>query len=534
MAGYRLLIVDDEKVERNALDFIVQRSGLPVGEIRQAQNGRDALAEADSAVPDIVFMDIKMPGMSGIEAARELKHRHPGTRIVFLTAFTSFDYAREALRIGADDFLVKPATRDQVEEVLSRVMERIAAEERRRRERESERHRLALLTDYLEGELVTSFLIGEVDEEQVQEYLSMMEIRFSSGIAVILRFDFEGPAEDPETRSRRDSLVLLGRKILEDELMGTRFLLNTIRESLFLIMIPAEGTPPAELAGASGLILVRARERIERELRIGVRIGIGEPFEELLRISVSFSQARTALSLTAPDRRTVAYREASGNGNPNANRTGGPDSRTGTGALAAAVRRGDRQEALRMGEEILDVLIQESGSFEELKKRTADLAESIRAHVPEGRDGAPAAPVPARELSDAAGIGDIRLNLRCFLIDLARTRAGRAASAGPIEQACGFLEAHFQEDSSLEDLASHYGLSMFYFSKLFKLRTGLTFIDYLSRLRIRKAKELLRDPGNSIKEVSANVGYHDPNYFARVFRRITGSSPSEFRDRIVL
>jgi two-component system response regulator YesN len=82
---------------------------------------------------------------------------------------------------------------------------------------------------------------------------------------------------------------------------------------------------------------------------------------------------------------------------------------------------------------------------------------------------------------------------------------------------------------TLEEVAEHVGLSPYYFSKLFKDRFGVTFIDYLTEVRIERAKEEMRDPNKSLKEVCFLVGYNDPNYFSRVFKKQTGLSPTEYR-----
>jgi len=95
-----------------------------------------------------------------------------------------------------------------------------------------------------------------------------------------------------------------------------------------------------------------------------------------------------------------------------------------------------------------------------------------------------------------------------------------------------FVRDHCHEDLSLETIARQVGLSPHYVSKIFKERTGVNYIDYLTECRVEKAKELMRDPSLSLKEIAIDVGYRDPNYFSKVFRKVCGLSPSEYRDRI--
>ena len=93
-----------------------------------------------------------------------------------------------------------------------------------------------------------------------------------------------------------------------------------------------------------------------------------------------------------------------------------------------------------------------------------------------------------------------------------------------------YIQENYDQDISLDDVSRHLNLSPYYFSKLFKSETGTTFVEYLTNLRIDRAKELLRDESLSIKEVCASVGYSDPNYFSRAFKKNLGVTPTVYRE----
>lgn len=101
-----------------------------------------------------------------------------------------------------------------------------------------------------------------------------------------------------------------------------------------------------------------------------------------------------------------------------------------------------------------------------------------------------------------------------------------------LREAEEYIDHHFQEPITLEDTAAQFDLSPYYFSKLFKETNGVTFIAYLTEVRIHRAKELLESTRLSQKEICFEVGYHDPNYFSRVFKKNTAYSPSEYRAAI--
>lgn len=124
----RLLIADDEKLEREALAEMVARRFEHEVVLELAENGRKA---ADTAVlwgADLILMDIEMPGMSGLDAARAVLAQRPGCRVIFVTAYSLFQYAHEAVHLGACDYLLKPVDPDELEASIRRAMRQIEAE----------------------------------------------------------------------------------------------------------------------------------------------------------------------------------------------------------------------------------------------------------------------------------------------------------------------------------------------------------------------------------------------------------------------
>ena len=99
-----------------------------------------------------------------------------------------------------------------------------------------------------------------------------------------------------------------------------------------------------------------------------------------------------------------------------------------------------------------------------------------------------------------------------------------------VDKAKEYIDANYSKDLSLDDLSRKFDISPYYFSKLFKNKTGVNFIDYLTNIRIERAKELLADSDVSIKEICSEVGYADPNYFSRIFKKVTGVTPTEYKE----
>jgi len=115
---YTLLIVDDEAIEREAIQYIIKQAGLKFKVVEEAVNGIQAVAKATAFMPEIIIMDIKMPGKDGLEAAKEIRKFNHHCKIIFLTAFNEFEYARKAIKVKAEDFIIKPVYNETLIEVL--------------------------------------------------------------------------------------------------------------------------------------------------------------------------------------------------------------------------------------------------------------------------------------------------------------------------------------------------------------------------------------------------------------------------------
>lgn len=417
----RILIADDEELERRALRRIL--SGLEGWEVEleEAANGRQAVEVALRRPIDLAFLDVRMPGMDGLAAAHELRTIQPGIRIVFITAFDSFDYAREALRLGVDEYLVKPAESESVRATARRALELLRDERE-----EDERLKRA----------------GS-DSEQA---LSLLEAELRAALS-----------RDAVDGSRLDSF--LGLKGLGDG------------ERLSVVIRP--GGAVRREAAARGAVVRRLAELAERLLR-----GAG------WYVLAGNDEAEARLAAASPKDAAIAKSEQ----------------------VRAVLDRIVAEALAQLG---VRVCLGASPSF------PADGPELFTA------------------AQDAASLARLDRPVAFLVPDRSEVEAGSECGercGGPlVERAVALLRSRLGEDLSLADVAAAVSCSPFHLSRLFRLHAGDTFVHVFTRLRVETAKSLLRSGQYSVKEVGAMVGFSDQAYFARVFRRLEGISPSEFR-----
>lgn len=169
--------------------------------IEEASNGQEAISVAAVFEPDIIMMDIKMPGLDGIESSKIIKKIKEETKIIFLTAFDEFEHAKEGIKLGIEDFVVKPATNERIIEVLRNAIEALNKEKQLRESQEQIEDKLKQVSKYLEAEFLSSVITGDLNETQLKEYIDFMSIRGECGFGMIVMLHYD-ESQNPSNLQR--------------------------------------------------------------------------------------------------------------------------------------------------------------------------------------------------------------------------------------------------------------------------------------------------------------------------------------------
>lgn len=316
----RMLIADDEQLERRALHSILSSLDGHELELLEASNGRQAVLLAEAAPVDLAFLDIRMPGMDGLKAASELRKLCPDIHIVFVTAFDHFDYAREAIRLGVDEYLVKPASAEEILRTAARVMERI--EERRlrsdagRRSTKDSGHALALLEEELRIDLGKA----DMDCRRLSSFFGLKGLDDSGLLALIARLV---PAAHSDTAGISPALMKI--KTLGERRFAVAGWQSLI-EAGAVEVYGAAAIPHDEALTENGVYdsLRRALEQLAEDAlaSLGCRLLLGACYVSTADGVAPFVAARDALALARSDRPLVLLAPADA-GEASMNRHGG-------------------------------------------------------------------------------------------------------------------------------------------------------------------------------------------------------------------
>lgn len=455
---YRLLIADDEALEREGLEWIIRRAMPDTFQMIFAENGRRALELAEEHRPHIIFMDIHMPGIQGLDALRQIRDRMPDTKLVLVTAYDYFAYAQEAVAIGVKEYIVKPASREQITSLLQRLVLELDNEKQSRNERLQLMDRLSELEPIMENELALMFMVDQIIGAEAEQLAEWIHFPLDGGFAVVAAWS-ELPPEQKDRRALFEEVRAFAKSL-------GNCLVSSIIDRHMALFFPTPRQGAASTVNASTVgerLAAWTADRLGQPASVGV--GLQHLGVEGLRRSYVEAVFASSCCSIGGGLCLFAELQRSGLGRPE-----------GSAAALAAT----------------------SGSMSGAADSTGALADdATNAYV---------------------------------LSALRRSREMREhQTISALDRARRYIESRFTEELSLEEVADHVHLNSFYLSKVFKQYVGETFIDYLTSLRIRRAKQLIEEDALSLKEICFEVGYKDPNYFSRVFKKVTGVTPSDYR-----
>lgn len=532
---YKILLADDEQIVLDALQYMITKS-FPEGcELETASSGKEAVRKAESFVPDLVFMDIQMPGLNGIEAVAEIRKNNPETVFIMLTAYDKFDYAKNALNLGVFEYLLKPINRAKITEVLEKAFDKIDSEKAHKNSDREMSEKLQNVIPVLEnGFIYTIVFYEDHHKDEAFEYKSLLNIRENGGYIMSIELD------DAEDRGDSDNTMGLSAKSVKSVNFYPR--LKEIIQScckcvvgpmmLNKVVVFVPQSPAAEYVLRVSAIGVAEQiyNYLKEEIDADIRIGIGSFQPSVDKLCQSYDEALKALHY-AP-LKIVHYKDL-------------PEEQVVKDDYPMALeksflekcKKGDRQSCDDFTA-IFDWLVQVHGENPfEVKTKLLELV--FMAERTAYSNGAMEYGFSDRKgyLETMVAMGSYP-EVHTWCIDKIRTAIFAIANnkenkAGHITMSAKtFIDNNYHRDITLEDVSQAVNLSPYYFSKLFKAETGENFIDYLTRVRITKAKQLLHNRELSIKEICYTIGYSDPNYFSRNFKKIVGVTPTEFRESL--
>ncbi|MCF6092893.1 response regulator [Microaerobacter geothermalis] len=519
----RLFVADDEQIVTDSLRFIVESSfSGQVELVGSAKSGREAIEKVELLKPDLVFMDIQMPGINGIEAISKIKSRHPDIIFVIISAYEHFNYAKEAVNLGVMEYILKPMDKQGIIEVI-RNAQKLVEMNRENMFRELElREKLNQMIPFIESEFIYTYLFNTGLANDLTFYEELFAMKLNYGFVLICHIL-------PEKEDVRYSLdkhkfyqdFRTNIKNLCKCLVGSP-MLNTI-----IVYIPVSEQEDAyEIKNYSLRLAQEIIGETAKRSDLSFKIGIGRAYP-ITGLSKSTEEAERVINvsgmeeiihfedlITVPGKTEVypSYLERE---------------------LIDRLLGGNLIGAIASFQNIYDwIFLNCQEGMQEAGDRLSEVVIAVEKTLSYYFNHRITGQAPQITGSDLIEEGELRNRFIHWVKKLSQQINDLRVHKfdGLITRVIEFINRNYDQNITLNDAAKEINMSYHYFSKFFKERTGQNFTDYLTVTRINKAKEFLADKTLSIKEISFKVGYNDPNYFCKIFKRITGMTPSEFRN----
>lgn len=529
---YTLLIADDEQLERQALRFIIEKKCPDVRVIGETGDGNSAVSIAVREKPDIVLMDIRMPELNGLEAARAIRTMLPHTAIIILTAFDEFSYAKEALSSGAVEYLLKPLHPNDLLQTLEAVVAKVGERKRREQEEAELRKNVEQAMPFIKHSFIQDLLSGKIsDLSNFRDRAGFLGIKAESGVILVANIDnFKQITRSASELERQ----IVKQRVYQQtcEIVGEEMLVVPFGGDEIVILIGYEETiNQAKVEVHVREIARKIRDGIT-QLGISLTIGIGRYYDDPLQFHKSYLEASSAeqQKIYIGDNQIIHIDDL-----PHLSEVAFRYPFNYERNLLDKVRCGERQQAKEILRQLLHEIFTAKASIEMVKACVLELLIVLsRAAVEGGANLEKLTLLNFNCINQLTGCVD-REEVRCWIFDaldqfMDNMLENRTSmNVRLINKACAYITENFHKSISLEEVAQTVHLSPYYFSRIFKAEQGCNFVDFLTKVRIDKAKQLLQNPEQTVVRVASEAGYQDASYFCRVFRQEVGVTPNQYR-----
>ena len=529
MSLYRILLADDEEEIRTGIKCKIDWAGNGFELVGTAENGQEALEMAENLHPDVVMTDIKMPFMDGLTLGKRLLELMPATKLVLFSGFDDFEYAQTAIQINAAEYILKPINSVELTAVLQKLKAKLDGEFAEKRDIERLRKHYKNSLPLLREQFFTQILDGRISHERIQQQAALYDIDLSGNFWTVALVHYDNVERESTPIHESELIPLCLKQLIDESLHNCNFKSLIYNDYVAVIASFKEHSQILTFIDSMNQVCKLAR----RFLVLTLTVGIGVPCSSLNDLHISTAGAQTAL-----DYRVLMGRGKAiyiGDVEPNPTGLLQLDDQSERN-LISAIKLNTPDEIRRAADRFIGQFKTARFSLGHyqlyLMEMMAELLRVIRAYQ-----------INPSEVFGTDFDGNFHLTRfespeelyewfseTCLKISMLIRRERTNSTRAMADKAKQFIvENYHNPDISVEMLCDHLHVSPAYFSTLFKKETGLSFVTYLTDVRMEEAIKLLSTTEDKTYEIAQKIGYLEPNYFSYVFKKKFGLSPTKYR-----
>ena len=535
----RVFLVEDESIIRETLRDTVPWTQYGYTFAGEAGDGEMALLLIRQVKPDVLVTDIRMPFMDGLALSELVRQEFPDMKIIIISGYDDFEYARQAISIGVDQYLLKPITKKALLDVLKELKEKIEGERASRNylaqfHREAEEYE-----QYTRRVFFERVVAGQLSVQEIYESAAKLDIDLRAQCYTIAFFSVL-PEPSGTAEAYSEPGARLRDALLEHFLKYPEYVLLRWNLTTYAVLLKGETARMEEL---SRRCVNTVREQYAAYApEQSWYVAVGRPTQRLSTLPACFEEVSRLWAyrhilpqqhvLTAD---SVSFLTGTGSGNSQLDQLDA--SKVDPAILTGVMQNASAREIPSVADEYIHSVEEALGS----KPFCQYLMLSVRFTAARFTAALGVGPKEAFEpltCLDLVGrnvtAADLKGYLSAILLRMVELRDQTSSSQCRqlLKQAVAYIDGHFTEESlSLNQVAREVNISANYLSAVFSQEIGATFTEYVTGKRMDRAKELLRATDKRSGEVAAAVGYKDPHYFSFLFKKTQGCTPRDYRGK---
>ena len=540
----KIFLAEDEVVVRETIKRMIPWEELGFELVGEAADGEMALPLLIRQQPDLLITDIKMPFMDGLTLARLAKKEIPGLKVVILSGYDDFNYAKQAIGIGVEDYLLKPITKNALIERLSEIRSRYEHEKTQKEYYEKFQREMQAYEKNSSRDFFEALVGGSMDMMEVYKRAEKLGLDIVAEAYNVLIFTMNCDEDFSGQRDEYSSWEAESLELLENFFAGHSSAM-LFRSNIF----------------SYGVLLKGQRETIEENTRACVDeirkilsrqngrrewfLAVGQSVERLSQIQKSYHTASRAFSQRyLYDENILYYDEMETMEHPGGQAETEDNAylqKVDVNALNPAILQKFLSNGLQeetenfvkdyfyaIGQEPMESLVFRNYVILNVRFSVISFIKGLGCDTNEmeSADTEEVLAESGKSMESAIAYAENVISRAITLRDQNSGNKNRSI----LKTAVDFIDSHYmEEDISLNTVANVANVSANHFSALFSQNMGQTFIEYLTTLRMNKAKELLRCTGMRSSEIAGEIGYKDAHYFSYLFKKTQGMTPSDYR-----
>ena len=518
-----ILVVDDEKYIRKGLAATIKEAGAQFAICGEAGNGKEALFLIETLSPDVVITDIKMPKMDGVELVAKLNTDYPGIRKIILSGFDEFEYVRKSMKNGAVDYLLKPVDEERLKELLVKIEDDILTDRKKEKEEQNTQTKIKqnlsvikekILTDYIDGKTLQQ----DEDIESRAEYLKLPKDKPCHYIIIVSidNYSFMRLQMPDEAVRKLEIVKTAVRSFAEAHDECTPFVYG---DAIAVLMSTDECDIKSGSKTAEDIFSC-----IPEEIKPGVSLAVGDCVKQINLIGESYGIARKRLEYRFCAENTNIFTVANTQ-KPLTDIKSNEIYVRFSAKIKDSLHSGSKKLIEDSLNELAAALLDAKAEPREALNVLAKVYLWIEAESEDFEDMISHTYGPGFSYIDILQTFDRLKRAMDFTVELYSSISEKMRTCDNkksreiIEQAKEYILNNYMVDLSLEKVADVVYINSNYLSEIFKCKTGENFVEYITRVRIEKAKKLLHDLEYKTYQVGQMVGYEDPSYFSKVFKK---------------